>query len=151
MKTVNTIVRNPRIFLWIMIAIAAVGFFDALYLTIEHYRAVVPPCTVTHGCTTVLTSPYATIGPVPVALLGVLFYAAMFLVTLSSFWKMQWTVLVLILATLGFCATLVLVGIQLFVLRAICPYCMVSAGTSALLFGLSVFLQRARRILVTSA
>ena len=40
--------------------VALIGFADASYLTVEHYRNVIPPCT-TSGCETVLTSSYSTI------------------------------------------------------------------------------------------
>src|SRR5690348_14780226 len=56
------------------IILSFLGFLDAAYLTILHYKNVIPPCSIAHGCETVLTSQYATLGPIPIALLGVFFY-----------------------------------------------------------------------------
>ena len=57
------------------------GFIDSLYLTISHYKNITPPCTI-HGCETVLTSPYSMIGPIPMALFGVIFYVMIILLCL---------------------------------------------------------------------
>src|SRR5689334_25277698 len=50
------------------------GFLDASYLTIVHYKHIVPPCSIAHGCETVLNSQFSMIGPIPIALVGALFY-----------------------------------------------------------------------------
>src|SRR5579872_6247498 len=49
------------------------GFLDATYLTILHYKNTIPPCTL-HGCEVVLSSVFATIGGVPIALIGAGYY-----------------------------------------------------------------------------
>jgi len=53
--------------------VALLGFVDATYLTVEHYRGVVPPCT-TAGCEIVLTSEYSVLFGVPTALFGSVYY-----------------------------------------------------------------------------
>jgi uncharacterized membrane protein len=58
-------------------ALAAVGAAIAGYLTYVHYADVAPICT-TGGCEEVQRSKYAELGPVPVALLGLVAYAALF-------------------------------------------------------------------------
>ena len=60
----------------ITLIFALLGFLDATYLTILHYKNVIPPCSFHHSCETVLTSKFATIGPVPISLLGTLFYVS---------------------------------------------------------------------------
>jgi uncharacterized membrane protein len=65
--------------------LAVVGIADSIYLTIEHLAGRLPPCTIT-GCEQVLTSPYATVGPVPLSALGALAYFTAFsLATLAAF------------------------------------------------------------------
>ena len=54
--------------------LAFLGFLDAVYLTVLHYKNAIPPCTIAHGCETVLTSSYATIFGIPIALIGAGFY-----------------------------------------------------------------------------
>lgn len=118
-----------------ILAIAAIGFFDATYLTIEHYRNVIPPCT-TDGCETVLSSPYSKIVGIPVALLGSIYYLTI-MVLLFAYLDtnkeklLRWA---LALTALGFLASIYFFILQAFVIQAYCQYCLVSAGTSTILF-----------------
>ena len=121
------------------------GFIDASYLTAEHFLGNVPACSFLSGCETVTQSVYATIGPIPIALLGVLFYLSIFVLTflykeLES--KKIFSKLFL-LASTGFAVTLFLLFIQAFVLHAFCIYCLTSAATSISIFTL-VFISRKR-------
>ena len=120
----------------VALVIAALGFLDASYLAAEHYLNRIPPCTIVQGCETVLTSTYATFAGIPVALFGALFYLTAFFIL---FFYLETGARKLLLAFLlcvsaAFLATLGFVYIQLFVLHAICLYCMGSAATSTLLF-----------------
>ena len=65
---------------YLLLAFGALGFLDATYLTIQHYINRVPPCTI-GGCETVLTSTYATLGQIPIALIGAIFYGVVLLLT----------------------------------------------------------------------
>ncbi len=112
---------SPRSTILIRV-IALIGFADSIYLSAQHFLNRIPPCSVVEGCETVLTSEYAVISGVPLALLGVVFYLLMLAVPSRA------------LATAGFMASLVLLYLQLFVIDAICLYCLVSLGTSTLLF-----------------
>jgi uncharacterized membrane protein len=118
------------------------GFVDAAYLTIIHYQQGIPPCLV-EGCETVLTSSYATVAGIPIALLGALYYMAIFFLAFSLLQKFSRNVLItlVILVSIGFAVSLVLLGIQLFVLDAICQYCIVSIVTTTISFilGLVIF------------
>jgi uncharacterized membrane protein len=115
---------------------AVLGFGDAAYLTIEHFANVIPPCSATSGCETVLTSRFATIGPVPLALLGAIYYLAMVVLTVLYLDTRTgaWLRYATYIAMAGFIATIVLVCLQLFVLHAICLYCMGSAAFTTALF-----------------
>jgi uncharacterized membrane protein len=103
------------------------GFLDSLYLTILHYRNIIPPCTI-HGCETVLTSAYSMIGPFPLALFGVLFYLTVIIVSLlivvegrKQFLKFfHFAVLV------GFLFSVVLFFIQFSIIKSFCQYCLLS-------------------------
>lgn len=122
---------------WLIAGLALVGLFDASYLTANHYLGTTPVCIVAHGCDTVLTSQYATILGIPLALLGAGYYLVVFLLTImaqSSPSRPQLAQLILALTTLGFLTSLGLVYLQLGVIHAICAYCMLSATTSTILF-----------------
>ncbi|HVZ11391.1 MAG TPA: vitamin K epoxide reductase family protein [Candidatus Paceibacterota bacterium] len=134
---------TPRLIpkaVWAGMIVALIGFADAFYLTLTHYQNKIPPCTV-GGCETVLTSPYATIGSVPISLVGVLYYAAVLgcLMLFFQFGAQKWLRMWRGASTIAFLVTLVLVSLQLFVIHAICLYCMASAIVATTLFVLSLY------------
>lgn len=127
------------------IALALVGLVDAGYLTIEHYRGVIPTCTL-NGCETVLTSRYATVGPVPIAAIGTLYYLALLLAGIG-YLTLRRPMLIAIGAAvsgIGFAASLGLVYIQFFILKSLCAFCLLSALTTTLLFIASAFIMQNR-------
>jgi uncharacterized membrane protein len=128
----------PNKFAIAILLIALVGFADASYLTLEHFRGVIPPCT-TDGCETVLTSAYSVVAGIPVALGGAIYYLliaiGMFAYLDSKNTKiLKWT---LIATVLGLFCSVWFVFVQLFLVKAICQYCMLSAVTSTALFVLA--------------
>ena len=126
----------------IFLAASFIGFLDAAYLTIQHYLGVVPPCAITGGCATVLTSAYQKIFGIQVALLGAIYYLALFLLTIAYLTSGRKALILLAaLATpIGFIASLWFVCLQLFVIKAICFYCMISALTSTTLFVVGIMI-----------
>lgn len=131
-----------------LIVISILGFFDATYLTIEHFLGRIPPCSVVSGCESVLTSSYATIAGVPVALIGSIFYFVMFVLAMIYIdtKKDIFLKLMILLSVPAFLATLGFVYLQLFVIKAICLYCMGSAVTSTLLFVLSAYILKTYKV-----
>ena len=131
---------------WLLIGImiaSFIGFSDATYLTIQHFTGASVKCIVSSGCDTVTTSEYAIVFGIPMALLGALFYLGIFLFTILYFdiRKRVLMYLVSLGTVFGFLFSLYLIYLQIFVLHAICEYCMLSATTSTILFvfGLIVF------------
>lgn len=127
--------RNIKIAAIIFLAVSALGFLDAAYLTIEHFRGSIPPCAI-QGCEIVLTSAQSKIAGIPVALLGALYYLALLILSISFFDSKKESIIRFTskLTPLGFIASLYFVYLQFSVIKEICQYCMVSAGTSTLLF-----------------
>lgn len=123
-----------------VLAVSIVGFFDAAYLTIQHYTQFTLPCTITHGCELVTNSEYSQIMGIPVALLGALYYLAIFLAVyiMMETKKTEYLRFVAIATTFGFLFSAWFVYLQLFVIHAICQYCMFSAFTSTTMFAASV-------------
>ena len=128
---------TPRNSLVIFVfVVALLGFIDATYLSIEHYRGVIPPCTIVSGCETVLTGPYSAIFGIPVALLGAIFYLVI-LVGAFSFLESKKTTLFkwsLLFTLFGFIFSLWFTYAQAFVIGSWCLYCLGSALTSTILF-----------------
>lgn len=133
----------------IFLALAFLGFLDAAYLTAFHYRDFTIPCPITGECETVLVSKYATIGPIPVALLGALYYLILLILTIIYLdtENLKALRLATTLTWAGFLTSLLLIWLQLFVIYAICIYCMGSALISILLWilGLSIKTRLGRR------
>jgi uncharacterized membrane protein len=131
---------------YFLLAFAVLGFLDATYLTIQHYNHVIPPCTLLHGCEQVLTSQFATVVGIPVALFGALYYAIIFLgVLVYTQIKSERLLRLLSWFTFtGFAASVWFVYLQAFVLHNFCQFCLGSAITSTALFitGLAVLLKR---------
>lgn len=132
----------PKWLIWSFIIISFLGFLDASYLTIAHYTGLALRCSVFTGCEQVTTSPYSVIFGVPLALLGMFYYLTMLLLTFFYFDSKKESLPKLIawLSCAGFLATIWFVYLQLFVIKAICEYCMISATTSTLLFILGLII-----------
>lgn len=130
--------------------IALVGLADATYLTAKHYLGGTVTCHLVTGCDAVLASQYATIGPVPVALLGVGFYGLVLLVLFHPRLPVRGQLLIG-LTTLGIFGTLYFLYLQAVALAAFCFYCLVSAATSTTLYALALTGGRTHRRRVVRA
>jgi uncharacterized membrane protein len=124
-----------RIFPIIAVILALVGLSDSIYLTVHHLTAEPVPCNLVEGCETVLTSAYATIAGIPLAAFGALAYFAAFALALLAAYGngKSWLVFGLQAAFMAlFSAWLIFV--QAFYIHAFCQFCLLSAGTSFMLF-----------------
>lgn len=130
--------KNRLVFIILWTA-ALAGIFDAGYLTRVHFAGIIPPC-VQHvffvDCGAVLRSSYSVVYGVPLALLGLIHYSVLTILLAAAFIfrNKQIRQLVLVQAAIGFAASLYFVYLQLFVIRAICLYCMGSAVLSTIIF-----------------
>lgn len=139
----NLLLTPPRV-KWPLVVLgllAFVGFADAAFLTIKHYTGGTIPCSILDGCDTVTRSAYSMIASVPVALLGALFYLAVLALVILYAQNNQTSLIKTIwfLSLIAFLASLVFVYLQVFVIRALCLYCLASAVTSMLIFLLVSF------------
>jgi len=103
--------------------LALAGASIAGYLTYTHYADTRIACP-TGGCETVQSSAYALLGPVPVALIGLLAYAAI-LGSLLLPRETRWAV-VLVTALAGTIFSAYLFGVQALELHAFCAWCLAS-------------------------
>lgn len=131
----------PKWIIFSFIIISFIGFLDATYLTVKHYLGISLNCFVFEGCDKVTTSQYATVFNIPVALGGAFYYLIIFILSVAYFDTRNLKILLFIppLTLIGFLASIWFVYLQFFVIKAICPYCLVSAITSTILFLLSIF------------
>jgi uncharacterized membrane protein len=107
--------------------LAVAGVLISAYLTWSHLRGVAPVCVGgSGGCETVQTSRYSEILGVPVALLGVVAYAGLLL---SAAIKGEKAVLLgLFVALVGTLFNAYLTYLELFVIQAICQWCVANAA-----------------------
>ena len=120
--------RRGAILYGVAACLALVGLGDALYLTIEHITGQSVRCTIVHGCSEVLSSPYAVVAGVPLALIGAVAYFTVFtLATLAAFQYQLAGKLVTLVIGLMFLTTLWLLYLQAFVIRHFCQFCLLSA------------------------
>jgi uncharacterized membrane protein len=128
--------------------LSLIGLADAIYLTVEHLAGRAVQCTITSGCEEVLTSAYATVGPIPLAALGALAYFVVFsLAILAIFGSRVAGNLLLYVVGLMLAASVYLFILQAFVLHAFCQFCLLSAAVTLLLaitVALERFYERAR-------
>lgn len=111
------------------------GFLDATYLTILHYRNVFPPCTIS-GCEAVLTSKYSLIFGIPISLFGSLFYLIIIAFSLAILLHKRkiFAHALFISAFSGLFISAILFFIQLFEIKSFCQYCLLSELFSVLVF-----------------
>ena len=126
------------------------GLMDASYLAAKHYSGTIPPCAIVKGCEAVTTSQYATIGlpavegGVSVALLGAIYYLVVLITSIAIIeTKSDWLKKFLSkFSILGLLASIWFISLQLFVIKALCLYCLVSAFSSTTIFITAFFLKK---------
>lgn len=132
----------------LVLLLSLAGGAVAAYLTYVHFEAGALVCS-TGGCTTVQESSYSTIGPIPIAALGLgmfLFLGALALSRIFN-WSIVTSDTANIAAWLVTLTALMyyayLVYIELFVLEAICQWCVVTTAVTVVIFAVeSVLLWR---------
>ena len=122
------------------IIISFVGFTDAAYLTFAELTGRTLSCSVTHGCETVTQSQFSHIFGIPVAALGVVYYLSIFVSALHYLDQKRIKVLKFAATAtcLGLIASAWFVYVQGVILQAWCQFCLLSAFTSTVLFGIGV-------------
>jgi uncharacterized membrane protein len=103
-----------------LVALAGVGV--AGYLTWAHFADSTVLCVAGGGCETVQESEYAEIAGIPVALLGLGAYLT--ILALVAWDSVVARLVAASLAFLGLLFSLYLLALQLFVIEAVCIWCM---------------------------
>jgi len=128
------------------------GLFVSLYLYLYKIGRIGTLACGSGGCETVQTSPWSRFAGVDVALIGVVGYAGLLLVSLAALHggpaTRRWpSTLLAALAGIGFFFTLYLSYLELFVIHAICRWCVGSAAIITGIFILALFdLRRAANL-----
>ena len=123
--------------------VALAGLFVALYLTMFKMGYIGNLACAVGSCETVQTSRWATLFGMPVAAWGVLFYAAILAVTLGGMSaslvdRVGVSRLLVGMTAVGVLFSLWLTYLELFVIHAICMWCVISAVLSVILLAVCV-------------
>jgi len=115
------------------------------YLTYEHFTSSTSLACSDNGvvnCLKVTTSTYSAVAGVPVAVLGLVFFAVMLVLQLPQMWRrpepavrlgrLAW-------AVVGLCTVLYLLYAELFAIDAICLWCTSVHVLTLVLFGVTVY------------
>ena len=134
--------RRAKVLYGLAAAVSLIGLIDSIYLTVEHLSGRSVRCTIVKGCSEVLSSPYASVRGVPLALIGTVAYFIVFsLATLAAFdYRSAGRLLPFIVGAM-FLTTLWLVYLQAFVIKAFCQFCLLSALVT-LVLAVLIFLAR---------
>ena len=126
--------RRAATFYAAVALLSLVGLADSIYLTIEHVTGQSVRCTIVAGCSEVLSSPYAAVRGMPLALIGAGAYFTVFsLATLAAFgYRLAGKLLVLVVGVM-FLITLWLLYLQAFVIHHFCQFCLLSAAVTVTL------------------
>jgi uncharacterized membrane protein len=133
------VIKNYLINFFLLVSL--IGILDAGYLTISHLGGKDAGCFLLEGCNIVLKSSYAEIFGIPIALFGLAYYLVIFLGILFFNFNRKRILIrnISILTIFGLLATLWFLYLQAFVIREFCTYCLISAVTSGVLFGLGMY------------
>lgn len=126
----------PKWLILLWLAVSFLGFLNATYLTMSHYQGARLVCGSIGECNRVLSSPYATVGNVPIALIGAVYYLVLFLLNVAYLdtGRAFFLRIFVPLVVMGFSISLLLVFLQWVVIRSFCSYCLVSSAFSGVLF-----------------
>jgi uncharacterized membrane protein len=113
---------SDRLLRLALLVVSAAGIAVSAYLTYVHYRPAALICTAAGGCETVQDSKYAVLAGLPIAVLGMVAWIAALALTIWSSELARTLTVALAIGALAFSAYLVI--LQLFVIDAICVWCM---------------------------
>lgn len=126
----------------ITIALAIIGLLVSIYMTIYKLTSNEAMCIGSTGCSEVNASRYSEINGIPVAVLGVVGYAAilalLFLEQRPGFFQQNGTMLFFGVSLVGFLFTIYLIYLEIALIKAYCPFCLASQAVMIAIFIISV-------------
>lgn len=125
-----------------LLVLVVIGIIVSIYMTIYKLTNNNNMCLGSSDCSTVNASRYAEIYGIPVALVGVAGYGAILVMLLlenrNNILRQNGTLFVFGLSLTGFLFTLYLIYVEFSILKAVCPFCLVSQVVMTVIFILSI-------------
>lgn len=126
----------------ISVALVVVGLLVSIYMTIYKLTSNNAMCLGSGDCSTVNASKYSEVYGIPVAVLGIVGYAAILGVHLLenrvAFFKQNATLMIFGMALAGFLFTVYLIYVEIALIKALCPFCIVSQAAMTIVFIISL-------------
>ena len=126
----------------VSVALVILGLLVSIYMTIYKITSNNAMCLGSGDCSTVNASRYSEVYGIPVAVFGVLGYAAilatLFFETRNTFFKQNSTLMIFGMALTGFLFTLWLIYVEVAILKALCPFCVTSQTAMTIIFIIAV-------------
>ncbi|MCQ3938568.1 MAG: hypothetical protein DPW18_16190 [Chloroflexi bacterium] len=124
------------------VALVIVGLLVSIYMTVYKITGNDGMCLGSGDCSTVNASRFSEVNGVPVAVVGVIGYAAILAVHLfenrSALLRQNATLMIFGMALAGFIFTVWLVYVEIAILKALCPFCVTSQAAMTAIFIIAV-------------
>ncbi len=122
--------------------LTGIGLLVSIYMTVYKMTSNDALCLGSGDCSTVNASRYSEVYGVPVAAVGVFGYLALLLTLVLEgkhpFFRQNAPLLVFGMALTGFLFTVYLIYVEFALLKAVCPFCLISQITMTILFFISI-------------
>lgn len=129
-----------------ILGLSLIGLAISLYLTYIYTSGGVAICLTGGGCDVVQNSPYAWILGIPIPTLGAGAYLLLILLALLGTGKGErqatWVLALFGVSLVGLLFSAYLTYVELFIIRAICSWCVISAVIQLVVFLLAVMAWR---------
>jgi len=126
----------------VIIFFTVIGLLVSIYMTIFKITNNESMCIGSGGCSVVNASRYSEINGIPVALVGVGGYLAILIVLLLEkrvpFLEENGSMVLFGLTLTGFLFTVWLIYLEIFLIKALCPFCLTSQISMTIIFVLTV-------------
>jgi uncharacterized membrane protein len=124
------------------VALVVLGLLVSIYMTIYRISDNEGMCLGSGDCSIVNASRFSEVNGIPVAVIGVVGYAAILAVHLfenrNAFFKRNGTLLIFGMGLAGFTFNVWLIYVEIAVLKAFCPFCVTSQIAMTLIFIIAV-------------
>jgi uncharacterized membrane protein len=124
------------------IALTITGLLVSIYMTVYKITSNDKMCIGSQDCSVVNASRYSEVNGIPVAVIGIVGYAALlaaqWLERTPGFFQQNGTMIFFALSVTGFFFTVYLIFVEVSLIKAYCPFCIASQAAMTLLFVISV-------------
>lgn len=131
-----------NVLLSLLIALSLVGLADSVYLTESVFTDTPLVCDIQglNDCNTVAGSPYSKLFEIPLSVYGLGFYGALLLLSLLLLYRpsKQAAKGLVFVSILGVLASVYFLYVQVFIIQALCIYCVGSAVIAFILCALAL-------------